>query len=98
VRDAVRPEPGTARQRNECAFRGTRRGRFCKRPKVIHTHEIDATVIGSNNNGVDLDCVDNCTDHVTAGISTPRRAPLRSAPIPAATTNPIPRTALHPGI
>jgi hypothetical protein len=43
VCDAVRPEPGTARQRNGflTAFRGTRPGRFCERPKVIPTHEID---------------------------------------------------------
>jgi hypothetical protein len=63
VRDAVRPEPGTARQRNRvlAAFRGTRRGRLCERSKVIHTHEIDVTAVRrrSNNNGVDLDCVDN---------------------------------------
>jgi hypothetical protein len=61
VRDAVRPEPGTARQRNEFAFRGTRRRRLCEWPKVIHTHEIDVTgaPARSNNNGVDVDCVDN---------------------------------------
>jgi hypothetical protein len=46
VRDAVRPEPGTARQRNQfgpTAFRGTRQGRPCEWPKVIHTIEIDVT-------------------------------------------------------
>jgi hypothetical protein len=41
VRDAVRPESGTARQRNQVptAFRGTRRAKFCERPKVTHVRD-----------------------------------------------------------
>jgi len=42
ARDAVRPEPGTARQRNGfglTTFRGTRWGRLCEWPKVIHARD-----------------------------------------------------------
>jgi hypothetical protein len=48
----------------QTAFRGTRRGRLCEPPKVIHTHEIDVTGLRrrSNNNRVDLDRVDNLAD------------------------------------
>jgi hypothetical protein len=57
--------PSRVRRANETssarpAFRGTRRGRFCERPEVIHTLEIGVTAVRarSNNNPVDLGCVD----------------------------------------
>jgi hypothetical protein len=63
--------PSRGRRANETssvpiAFRGTCRGRFCGRPKVVHAHEIDLTAVRrrSNNDAVDLDCVDKWLDCV----------------------------------